>query len=116
MTGKTFRKLALGHEGAAEGRHMGHADFRVNGRIFATLTADERKGMVKLTPDQQKFLLREHAEFFEPANGAWGRQGCTMVLLDAADAETVGPAMTHAWQNEVNRPAGRRAPGTRRTR
>lgn len=78
---------------------MGHPDFRAHGRIFATLHPDERHGMVKLTPEQQARFIRDHAAAFTPENGAWGRQGCTRVRLDAVDEETLGEAMTLAWQN-----------------
>ena len=102
-----FRRIALGMTGAVEGRHMDHPDFRANGRIFASLHGDGAFGMIKLTPEQQRVAIREHPEIFAPENGAWGRQGCTRVRLDAADAETVGDAMTLAWQNN----AGDNAPG-----
>lgn len=78
---------------------MGHPDFRVGGRIFATIHPDRQFGMVKLTPDQQETLVRENPGTFAPENGAWGRQGCTRVRLDAVDEETLGEAMTLAWQN-----------------
>jgi hypothetical protein len=80
---------------------MGHPDFRANRRIFATLTADGSKGMVKLTPPQQKEFVDAGAGAFEPASGAWGRQGCTMVVLKGVDEETLGEAMTLAWRNAV---------------
>ena len=104
MTEQRFRKLALGLDGAVEGAHMGHPDFRVNGRIFATISPDRRKGMVKLTPDQQDAAVQNCAAMFEPASGAWGRQGCMMVIFDRADEEAVGEAMTLAWQNERAKP------------
>src|SRR5262245_10119802 len=116
MTATRFRRIALALDGAEEREHMGHPDFRVNGRIFATLTADERKGMVKLTPDQQAAYLQAHAGVFEPASGAWGRQGCTMVLLGKADAETLGAAITDAWRQAVQRPAPRTRPRARSAR
>jgi hypothetical protein len=94
-----FRRLALAMTGAAEGSHMGHPDFRVNGRIFATLHPGERFGMVKLTPDQQRAFMTAHGDIFQPENGAWGLQGCTAVRLAAADEETLGEAMTLAWRN-----------------
>src|SRR5262249_25111618 len=97
MTAARFRRIALGLDGAEEREHMGHPDFRVNGRIFATLTEDERKGMVKLTPDQQSAYIKADGTIFEPASGAWGRQGCTMVMLRKADEETIGAALTDAW-------------------
>jgi hypothetical protein len=85
--------------GAAEGAHMGHPDFRANGRIFATLHPGDQFGMVKLTPEQQQRFVREHPAAFTPENGAWGRQGCTRVRLESIDRETLGEAMTLAWQN-----------------
>jgi hypothetical protein len=98
-TSKDFRSIALGMSGSSEGAHMDHPDFRANGRIFATLHADDQFGMVKLTPEQQRRFVREHPGAFSPENGAWGRQGCTRVRLDAVDGETLGEAMTLAWQN-----------------
>jgi hypothetical protein len=92
-----------------EGAHMGHPDFRVNGRIFATLHADLTWAMVKLTPDQQRDFMRRYPEVFVPENGAWGRQGCTAVHLRSIDEEAVGEALTLAWRNAVAKvPAGKR--------
>ena len=107
MTGDDFRELALGHQGAVESAHMGHPDFRANGRIFATLQADERTGMVKVEPAEQAVLLREHPDVFTPAAGAWGRQGCTLVHLEVATARVVKPAMLLAWQEAMARQAPR---------
>lgn len=94
---------------------MGHPDFRVNGRIFATIHPDDKFGMVKLTPDQQQDFLRDHPDSFTPESGAWGRSGCTRVTLKAVDAETLGQAMTLAWQNLADKPPSRR-PRTKRSR
>ncbi len=99
MTTRTFRKIALGMDGAIEAAHMGHPDFRANGKIFATLHSDDKHGMVKLTPEQQQRLVSAHPDMFAPENGAWGRQGCTRVRLAAAEEEALGEAMTLAWQN-----------------
>jgi len=99
MTAAAFRRIALGMSGAVEGAHMGHPDFRTAaGRIFATLRPDVKAGMVALTPEQQQQFIEAHPGAFEPENGAWGRQGCTRVLLAAADSDAVGEAMTLAWQ------------------
>ena len=97
VTTASFRRIALGMDGAIESAHMGHPDFRANGKIFATLQGNDR-GMVKLTPDQQQKFVADHPDAFLPESGAWGRQGCTRVILAAADAEAVGEAMTLAWQ------------------
>ena len=94
-----FRRIALKMDGAVESAHMGHPDFRVSGRIFATLLPDGERGMVKLTPEQQKQCVGKDATTFVPGPGAWGRQGCTCVRLDSADAATVREAMKLAWQN-----------------
>ena len=96
-----FRRIVLGLRDAVEASHMGHPDFRVSGRIFATLKHDETKGMVVLTPEQQERFVREHPSAFEPESGAWGRSGCTRVDLQSVDEETLGEAVTLARQNAV---------------
>jgi hypothetical protein len=101
MTAKTFRRIALGMEGAVEGAHMKHPDFRANGKIFSSLTEDEKRATVKLTPEQQSNFVREGAGVFEPAAGAWGRSGWTTIILKDADEESVGEALTLARQNLV---------------
>jgi hypothetical protein len=98
MRAQEFRRIALGLTDAIEGSHMGHPDFRVNGRIFATLHPDNKFGMVKLPPDQQQRFVDENPDAFAPESGAWGRQGCTRVRLDTVDEDTLGEAMTIAWQ------------------
>jgi hypothetical protein len=98
MTADDFRRLALDMHGAVEGAHMGHPDFRANGRIFATLHSGDVLGMVKLTPEDQQEFVRSGPEVFVPSSGAWGRQGCTNVRLDSADAGTVRAAMLLAWE------------------
>jgi hypothetical protein len=103
MTADDFRRIALRLQGAVESAHMGHPDFRANGKIFATLHADMRAGMVKLTPDQQQEMMRNNPEVFSPESGAWGRAGSTRVHLEVADEESVGNAMTLAWQNVSNK-------------
>ena len=102
MTPNQFRRIALGMQDAVEGEHMAHPDFRVGGRIFATIHPDGKQGMVKLTPDQQRELMAAHPKMFVPAAGAWGRSGCTMVQFAAADHDIAGEAMTLAWQGTVN--------------
>ena len=107
MRANEFRRIALGMEGAVEGSHMGHPDFRVNNRIFATLHHDDEFGMVALTPDQQEQFIRAHPDAFAPESGAWGRAGSTRVRLAAVHEETLGEAVTLAWQNTVNKGAPR---------
>lgn len=108
MTADTFREIALTFDGAVEASHMGHPDFRANGRIFATLHGDDLHGMVKVTPGQQAELIREHPRTFTPSSGAWGRQGCTNVALAAASAPAVRGAMLLAWQAAMDRPPAKR--------
>lgn len=81
---------------------MNHPDFRVGGRIFATLHGDLKFGMVSLTPEQQKEFMRR-SDAFTPESGAWGRQGSTRVRLDAVDEETLGEALTLARRNVVEK-------------
>ena len=103
MQEKDFRRIALGMAGAVEGAHMGHPDFRVNNRIFATLHDDRAFGMVSLTPAQQQQLMHAHPDAFAPESGAWGRAGSTRVTLASIHEETLGEAVTLAWQNTVNK-------------
>ena len=102
MTSRQFRRIALGMHGATEGEHMAHPDFRADGRIFATIAPGARQGMIRLSPDQQQVFIAAYPEMFVPAKGAWGRSGCTMVQFASADAETVGEAMTLAWQSVMS--------------
>lgn len=104
MTGEDFRRIALGMTGAVEGAHMGHPDFRANGRIFATLRPELASGMVGLTPGQQQEFLDAHPAAFSPEVGAWGRAGATRVRLAVAEEEPVGQAVTLAWRNVMAKP------------
>src|SRR5438132_9379666 len=99
MTADEFRSLALSLPEASEAAHRDHPDFRVRGKIFATLGPDETWGMVKLTPDQQALFVRREPDAFRPFPGAWGRRGCTKVCLAAAEELTVRQALTAAWRN-----------------
>jgi len=107
MTGAEFRRIALGMPGAAEGAHMGHPDFRANGRIFATLRFDETIGMVGLTLGDQAELIRNHPDTFSPESGAWGRGGATRVQLAVAAEEAVGEAVTLAWKRVMEMRPGK---------
>lgn len=98
MTAAEFRRLALALPEAVESAHMDHPDFRVRGKIFATLGYPEAGwGMVKLDAAQQTRLVAREPEVFVPAAGAWGRAGATTVRLRAADKATVRKALTAAW-------------------
>ena len=103
LSAKDFRRIVLGLRDAVEGAHMGHPDFRVNGRVFASLNDDETRGMVVLTPEDQGRFVREYPLAFEPESGAWGRAGCTRVHLAAADEEAVGEAATLAFRNSIRK-------------
>jgi hypothetical protein len=94
-----FRKLALGFPESAEKEHMNHPDFRVCGKIFATLGPDEDWAMVKLTPEQQPEFLSDQPRSFRPANGAWGRNGATIIQLADAEDSAVEDAIQTAWIN-----------------
>src|SRR3954471_21501442 len=99
MTGNEFRSLALSFPEAAEAAHMDHPDFRVRGKIFATLGPDEDWAMVKVTPEQQALFLRTEPTVFHPASGAWGRRGATIIRLADAEEASVRQALDAAWRN-----------------
>jgi hypothetical protein len=99
VTPNQFRRIALGLNGAVEGSHMSHPDFRApNGKVFASLNDDQTRGNVALTPEQQAELIDRAPETLAPAAGAWGRGGWTTIVLAKADAEIVGEALTLAYQ------------------
>lgn len=108
MTPDGFREVALGLPGAIVGAHMNHPDFRANGRIFASLHTGDATGMVKLTPEEQAEVLKVKPAMFRPSSGAWGRQGCTDVILARADPRTLRQAMTLAWEGVMAKPAAKR--------
>jgi hypothetical protein len=104
MTIDDFRKMALGIPSAIERSHMNHPDFRVAGKIFASLgVPDKQWGMVKLTPEQQRAFIKNEPQVFKAASGAWGRQGCTNVYLPAAKADIVRAALDAAAETVANR-------------
>jgi hypothetical protein len=95
-----FRKLALAFPETEERSHMHHPDFRVRGKIFATLGYPNKSfGMVKLTPAQQEELTHDHPRAFSPVTGAWGRKGATSVHLKAATKTALAQALEAAWRN-----------------
>src|SRR5215475_7049027 len=99
-TAQDFRRMALALPETAERRHMNHPDFRVAGKIFATLGyPTNERGMVRLTPVQQQEFVDSWPEAFSPAAGAWGRRGCTSVLLAKAGKRALGKAILAAWRN-----------------
>ena len=100
VTANEFCSLALSLPEASQSAHMGHPDFRVRGKIFATLGApDHEWGMVKLTPEQQGRFVQAEPDVFAPVKGGWGRQGCTNVRLTSATSDVVRPALVAAWRN-----------------
>jgi hypothetical protein len=100
MTPAAFARIALSLDGAVEGAHGGHADFRAGGRVFATLGYPTKDwGMVKLAPEQQQMLVAAEPAIFTPIKGTWGRRGATSVRLAEVDARTLRSALTMAWQN-----------------
>ena len=121
MTAEDFRRLALALEGAEESSHMGAPDFRVGGRIFATLAAQEQGyGNLMLTPEQQAVFVEELPAVFLPVPGGWGRMGATHIRLSAATEDVLAGALFTAWKlrrdkNSSSKPDSRRASQGART-
>jgi hypothetical protein len=100
MTAADFRRISLSFPEAVEHAHMNHPDFRVRGKVFATLGyPDDSHGMVKLTPEQQHDYLKSDPDVFSPSKGAWGRGGSTVVNLKAAKKTSLRTALAAAWRN-----------------
>ena len=112
VTANDFRRLALSLPEAEERAHMNHPDFRVGGRIFATLGyPDKSRGMVKLSPEQQHYFSKDYPDVFVPVKGAWGRRGATSVHLKTADKETLRKAIETAWRNTAPKRVAEQFPG-----
>jgi hypothetical protein len=93
---------------------MGHADFRVGGKIFASLGAPGPEwAMIALMPEQQEDFMRLAPGAFEPAAGAWGRQGSTLVRLEAVPDELLEAALAAAWRKRTPAKLAARPPSLR---
>jgi hypothetical protein len=105
MTVEDFRRIALRFPETVEGSHMGHPDFRVRNKIFATIPDPKKqRGMVKLTPEQQQDFAGDAPKIFEPVQGGWGLRGATYVNLKPAKKEQVRLALVAAWLNAAPKP------------
>jgi hypothetical protein len=93
-----FRELALEMPEASEGAHMGHPDFRVSGKVFASLGPKEDWAMVRVSLERQAELVAKQPKAFQPCGGSWGRQGCTKVTLAAARIPVVRWALIESWR------------------
>ncbi len=99
MNADDFRRLALSLEGATEGSHMGSVDFRVGGKIFATLASIAKGyGNLMLTPEQQRVFVEEQPELYLPVSGGWGRMGATHIRLTEANEDALLGALQVAWR------------------
>src|SRR4029077_8229598 len=106
MNTHDFRRIALNLEGAEEFSHMGNPDFRVGGRIFATLAAAKQGyGNIMITPEQQSAFIEEMPEIFNPVKGGWGRNGATHVRLDLANEDLLTGALKTAWKLRLEKNA-----------
>jgi hypothetical protein len=114
MTSAEFRRIALSFRNAAEKLHMGHPDFRVGDRIFATLGyPDARHGTVLLSPQDQEGFVRDYPRAFKPAPGAWGKSGSTLVVLRFAPRTAVILALEAAWARRAGEAPPDGAPAVR---
>jgi len=113
VTADDFRRIALSLPESTESSHMDHPDFRVGGKIFATLDAPSKGwGMVKLWPDQQAEFIQSYPRVFKPAQGAWGQRGATYIKLAAAKKPMVRTALIAAWRNSAPKRIAEKLPLT----
>jgi len=104
MNTADFRRIALSLEGAEEGSHMGSPDFRVGGRIFATLASQSQGyGNLMLTPEQQGMFIEERPELLLPIAGGWGRMGSTHIRLAVANEDVLEGALRTAWKLRIEK-------------
>jgi len=104
MNASDFRRIALSLEGAEESSLMGAPDFRVGGKIFATLASESKGyGNLMLTPEQQAAFIADAPDIFLPVHGGWGRGGATHIRLAAANEDTLAGALHTAWKLRVEK-------------
>jgi hypothetical protein len=104
MNAADFRRIALSFEGAEESSHMGAADFRVGGRIYATLASvSQGYGNLMLTPELQTAFIEEAPTVFLPVAGGWGKAGSTHIRLAAANEDVLTGALHTAWKLRVEK-------------
>ena len=116
MNANDFRRIALSLKGAEESSHMGQPDFRVGGRIFATLASQAQGyGNLMLTREQQQFFTEEMPEVFLPIPGGWGRMGMTHIRLAAATEDVLTGALHTAWNLRLEKNAKSRTKSPERT-
>lgn len=117
MNAKDFRRIALSLEGAEEGSHMGAIDFRVGGRIFATLAREKQGyGNLLLTPEQQAAFVEDLPDLFLPVPGGWGKGGATHVRLAAVSEDVLAGALRTAWKLRIEKNAkGGKKGGAKKT-
>ena len=117
MDANDFRRIALSMKGAEESSHMGQPDFRVGGRIFATLASEKQGyGNLMLTLEQQAAFVGELPEVFLPISGGWGRMGMTHIRLAAASEDVLAGALHTAWKLRVEKNAQSGRKGVARKR
>jgi hypothetical protein len=115
MKASDFRRIALSFEGAAEGSHMGAADFRVGGKIFATLASEKQGyGNLMLSPEQQAEFVAELPDVFLPIPGGWGRMGATHIRLAKATEDVLTGALRVAWKSRVEKNAANKKQAPKR--
>jgi hypothetical protein len=102
MTPSGFRRLALRLPEAVEGSHFGSPDFRIGGKIFATLSLQkEGYGVLMLSPEQQGGMVEDEPEIFSPVPGGWGRSGSTRVRLSKVAPDILAAALRMAWRRKA---------------
>ncbi|WP_375454524.1 MmcQ/YjbR family DNA-binding protein [uncultured Methylobacterium sp.] len=104
MLPEDVRALALMLPEAVAGVHKGNPDFRVGGRIFATLWVEEARTVLRLPPSDQRRLVEAGPDLFSALPGAWGRRGWTSLDLDPCDEASLRDALLTAWR--ATAPAG----------
>lgn len=115
MVAEDFRQIALSLDGAEEGSHMGIPDFRVGGRIFATLAMQHLGyGNLMLSPEFQQTLIAEAPDVLIPIPGGWGRMGCTHIRLADASEQQMLKGLQVAWNLRVEKNGMCRSSGSRR--
>jgi len=107
LSAARVREMVARLADAQEGAHHGHPDFRVRGKIFATLSEREDRVALRLTHIEARALVERSPDMYrlvadrEPI-------GWVSALLAEADEAEIGDLLEEAWQLRASEAPARR--------
>ena len=99
VTAETFRLLCLSFPETIELPHFELTSFRVSKKIFATLSDQKLRAMLKLSLLDQSVFCSFDKKLVYPVPGGWGKKGCTYFELNKLRIEMIKDGLNQAYCN-----------------